>query len=109
MGVVHVCVFACERVKGKGKFRVLSYLFKQSQKLMYSKSILPTFSVLSVLPVPHESLTVYLHTTMRREVEDYAVLFSMKRASLAKSLSEYFIHILGFTIPIFIHVLWYMW
>jgi len=38
-------------------------------------------------------------------VEDYAVQFSTKSASLAQFLSEYFIHILGFTIPIFIHVL----
>jgi len=74
---------------------------------VYLKSILPAFSVLSILPVPHESHTVYLCTTMRCEVEDYAVLFSMKRASLAQSLSEYFIHILGFTISIFIHVLGY--
>jgi len=30
---------------------------------------------------------------MTCEVEDYAVLFSTKRASLAQYLSEYFIHI----------------
>jgi len=38
-------------------------------------------------------------------MKDYAVLFSTKRASFAQSLSEYFSHTLGLTIPIPIHVL----
>jgi len=57
---------------------------------MYYKLILPTslFSLFFLLyPIFHEGHTVYLRTTMACEVEDYAVLFSMKRASLAQSLS----------------------
>jgi len=50
-------------------------------------------------------VTLYIYALQWCEVEDYAVEFSMKSASLAQFLSEYFIHILGFTIPIFIHVL----
>ena len=76
---------------------------------MYLKSILPIFCSLCsslLYPVSHESYTVYL--CMRCEVEDYAVLFSMKTASLAQCISEYFIHILRFTTPISIHVLGYM-
>ena len=83
--------------------KVESYL-KQSQKCTKNLfSLFPLFSLIFLLyPVFHESHAVYLCTTMACEVEDYAVLFSTKRASLAQSLSEYFTHIcthvLGLTI-----------
>ena len=76
--------------------KVESYL-KQSQnctKKLILPTVFPLFSLFFLLyPVFHDSHTVYLCTTMACEVEDYAVMFSTKRASLAQSLSEYFIHI----------------
>ena len=88
---VHVCVFACECVKRKEKFRVSSYLFKQSQKC--TKNLFLLFSLFFLFfllhPVSHDSHTVYLHTTMRLEVGDYVVLFSTERASLAHTYNPF--------------------